>query len=558
VLDPLWRDRALAALTEPFDVIVIGAGITGCGIALDAAQRGLRVLLLERDDIASGTSSRSSKLIHGGLRYLKQMQFRITRLACRERDRMLALSPHLVKPVRFIYPAYEGDRTPGWQVDFGLWMYDRLTSRPERHTHLDAKEVQGLAPGLEIDGLDRALAYSDAMADDARLTFAVAATAAAYGAAVLTRCAAERAMRNGHGRGRVTGVFARDLESGIGRNVEAAVVVNATGVWTDEVRERLGLAGRRLRPSRGIHLMLRREAVPVSAALTIPSPDDGRPVFLVPHPEGVLLGTTDVYHDGPLDDPRPTADEVGYLRRALAAAFPALADDGDVVAGAFAGLRPILDTHAEDPSEASREEDIWEEDGLLSVAGGKLTTWRATAEEAVDEVVKLLPEHRARHAAPCATAGTPLAGLAPPDLASRLAAAHRLDAPVAAAMARRLGDLAWSACELATKRRDLHPLVSGTDLTAAEARAHLRWGGVLHLEDLLLRRVRYGMWDPAAARTLVRPLRSVFQKERGWRYRTWETELERFDKALQAWTLEGVEESHKTTEPEKTETTDSA
>ncbi|MCG6963759.1 MAG: glycerol-3-phosphate dehydrogenase/oxidase [Acidobacteria bacterium] len=556
MLDPLWRHRALAALTEPFDIIVIGAGITGCGITLDAAQRGLRVLLVERGDIASGTSSRSSKLIHGGLRYLKQMQFRITRLACRERDRMLALSPHLVTPVRFIYPAYEGDRTPGWQVDFGLWMYDRLTNRPERHAHLDAGEVQSLAPGLEVDGLDRALAYSDAMADDARLTLAVASTAAAYGAAVLTRCAAERAVRDG--RGHVTGIFARDLESGVGRNVEAAVVVNATGVWTDEVRERLGLAGRRLRPSRGIHLMLRRDAVPVTAALTIPSPDDGRPVFLVPHPEGVLLGTTDVYHEGSLDDPRPTADEVGYLRRALAAAFPALPDDGDVVAGTFAGLRPILDTHAEDPSEASREEDIWEEEGLLSVAGGKLTTWRATAEEAVDEAIKLLPEHRARRAAPCATAGTPLAGLAPSDLASRLAASHRLDELVAAAMARRLGSLAWAACELATKRRDLHPLLEGTDLTAAEARAHLRWGGVLHLEDLLLRRVRYGMWDPAKARALVRPLRHVCQKELGWRYRTWEAEVERFDQALEPWTLEGVEESHKTTEPEKTETTDSA
>ena len=169
-------------LSDGVDMVVIGGGITGCGIALDAVQRGLRVVLVERGDIASGTSSRSSKLIHGGLRYLKQMQFRITRLACRERDRMLHLSPHLVRPVRFVYPAFRGDRTPGWQVDLGLSLYDRLTDRPEKHTRLDADEVAQVAPGLLTDELDRALAYTDAVADDARLTLAVAATAAAHGA----------------------------------------------------------------------------------------------------------------------------------------------------------------------------------------------------------------------------------------------------------------------------------------------------------------------------------------------------------------------------------------
>jgi len=153
MFDPTFRQRALAGLSQPFDLVIVGGGITGCGVLLDAAQRGLRALLVEKGDLASGTSSRSSKLIHGGLRYLKQMQLRITRLACRERDRLLQLSPHLVQPVSFLYPAYEGDRTPGWQVEIGLWMYDRLTQRPERHREVAAAEAQRLAPGLELEGL---------------------------------------------------------------------------------------------------------------------------------------------------------------------------------------------------------------------------------------------------------------------------------------------------------------------------------------------------------------------------------------------------------------------
>lgn len=530
---PGWRDLALERAQRPFDLAVVGAGITGCGIALDAAQRGLEVLLLDKGDVASGTSSRSSKLIHGGLRYLKQMQFRITRLACRERDRQLALSPHLVRSVQFLYPAYRGDRTPGWQVDLGLWMYDRLTGRPDRHSQLELDELERLAPGLETTDLDRALTYTDAMADDARLTLAVAATAHAYGAALLTRAEVAEAVRGADGR--LTGVVVRDLESDRSLAVEATVVVNATGVWTDATRSRLGVPGRRLRPSRGAHVLLPHGALPLAAAISFPSPDDGRPVFLVPHPEGVLLGTTDLYHEGALDDPVPSAEEVDYLLRAASAAFPGRGLGRDLATGAFAGLRPILDTHAEDPSEASREEDIWEEEGLLSVAGGKLTTWRATAEEAVDRVVALLGEERAARVARSRTRGTPLAGLAPPDLGERLARAHPVAPEVAAGMARRLGSLAWSAAALAGRPKDLAPIADDLDLCAAELRAHLRWGAVVHLDDLLLRRVRIGMWDPRRARELAPRLGSLVRRETGWRWSRWQRELDRLEAALAGW-----------------------
>ncbi len=538
MIHPGWRAAALAALPGPFDLAVIGAGISGCGVALDAAQRGLAVLLVDKGDIASGTSSRSSKLIHGGLRYLKQMQFRITRDACRERDRMLALSPHLVQPIRFLYPASVGDRTPGWQVDLGLWMYDRLTARPEKHAQLTASEVAELLPELPTAGLDRVLAYTDAVADDARLTLAVAATAHAYGAGLLTRCEAEEALRDSEGR--VEGLVLRDLESGLAHRVEARLVVNAGGAWTDAVRARLGLAGRRVRPSRGIHLILPSAAAPLAAALSLPAPDDGRPVFLVPHPEGVLVGTTDHFDDGDLDDPRPTAAEVGYLLRAAQAAFPGRGIAHDRIRGAFAGLRPILDVHADDPSEASREEGIWEEEGVLTVSGGKLTTWRSTSEQAVDAAVERLPEALTRRLAGCRTKGTPLAGLAPRDLGTRLRAAHRLEPAVADGMARRLGALAWPALLLARTGSELRPLQPGLDLCAAELRAHCRWGAVLHLEDLLLRRVRLGMWEPATAAGILTTIRPIVRRELGWGFKRWQQERERFAEALEGWTVGGV------------------
>ncbi len=537
---PGWREHSLKMLNDRVDVAIIGGGITGCGIALDAAQRGLRTVLLERGDIASGTSSRSSKLIHGGLRYLKQMQFRITRLACRERDRMLTLDPHLVRSINCVYPAYQGDRTPGWQVDLGLWMYDRLTGRPEKHRQLSREEISKIAPGLRTDELDRALVYTDGVADDARLTLAVAATAHSYGAAILPRADVEDALRNTEGR--VTGLLVRDLETNRVVPVEARVIINAAGVWTDVVRFRLGLEGTRLRPSRGSHLILPAKSIPLQAGVTFPAPDDGRPVFLIPHPEGLLLGTTDIFYSGDLDDPRPSRPEVDYLMRAVRAAFPLVPAQSLNPVGAFAGLRPILDTFAENPSEASREEDIWEEQGLLSVSGGKLTTWRSTAEEAVDAALNMMPEEQTRSVPPCATKGTPLAGLCPVDLGARLDAVGGLEPIVADGMARRLGGLAWHAPLLARSRHELQPFDAVPDLCPAEVRAHIRWGGVLHLDDLLLRRVRVGMWDPKMAREIIGPLEHVVRRELGWDRKRWTTEERLFEEALTGWTVEGIRE----------------
>ncbi len=538
MLDPLWRRRALDGLAQPFDLIVLGGGITGCGIFLDASQRGLRVLLLERGDIASGTSSRSSKLIHGGLRYLKRLQLHVTRQAVRERDLMLAVDPHLVWPIRFLYLVYSGARPPAWQMEIGLQVYDRLNRGRRHHRRLPTEELLASAPGVATAGLQTTFAYGDAVTDDARLTLAVAATGTGYGGYLLTRAELEDGLRTTAGR--LSGVRFRDQETGEVHTARASLVVNATGAWVDLVRHRLGISGARVRPSRGSHLIFASDRLPITEAVTLPSPDDGRPVFFIPHPEGVLAGTTDLFHTGDLDDPRPSPEEVGYLLRAAQTAFPGRQIGADDVRGAFAGVRPIVDTGAASPSAASREEALWDEEGLLSVAGGKLTTWRAIAEEVVDHALRFLPSERAREASPCATAGTTVGALAPPDLAERLQTVQGIAPDVAAGLARRLGGLSWLAGAVARSPSELHPLLDGTDLTAAEVRVHLRHGAVVHLEDLLLRRARFGLWDPAAARALVPRLAPLFQEELAWTADRWDRETESAAGALAAWTPEGV------------------
>ena len=532
-----WRQQALASLDQPFDLVVIGGGITGCGIFLDAAQRGLRVLLLEKGDLASGTSSRSSKLLHGGLRYLKNLQLGVTRKSCLERDRQLALNPNLVTPIPWLYPTYHGQKTPGWKVGLGLWVYDRLTQNAVHHRTVDEAEIRRLAPGLTLDDLDRAMVYQDARVDDARLTRAVAATGFAYGGQILTYASAEDVRRGA--RDELRAVVIRDQLDGATYEVQTPLLVNATGAWVDGVRHRLGLEGNRVRPSRGSHLIFERDRLPIQSAVTIESPDDRRPVFLIPHPEGTLVGTTDLFHHGPIDDPRPTREEVDYLLRVLAVGFPDRPPGLGDIRGAFAGVRPILSSDAETPSAASREEAVWFERGLLSVAGGKLTTWRPTAEETVDKALRRLPEACRRKAAPCATAGTPLIGLAPADLDRRLGQAFPLTPDVASAMARRLGSAAWTTLENA-EEHELRPLRDDVDLCLAELRTHLQNGAVTHLSDLLLRRIRLGMWRPDQAQSLAPCLEAPIRELTGWSADRWDQESERFETEVQAWTLKGV------------------
>lgn len=512
---------------EGVDVLIIGGGITGSGIALDAARRGLRCLLLEKGDIASGTSSRSSKLIHGGLRYLRQLQIRLTRAACRERDRMIRSGPGLVQSIPCLYPAYSRDRNPAWLINVGLSVYDIMTRREERHRKLKIDEIPASIPGLETEGLRRAMLYHDGRTDDARLTLAVAAAAARSGAGILTQCRVDGGRRRPDGR--IAALCAEDLESGKKLEIQTRLIVNAAGAWTDEIRHRLGLEGRRLRPSRGSHLIFPSAILPIKAALTFSSPLDDRPVFFVPHPEGVLLGTTDLFHHGALNDPRPSPEERSYLLRSAAPLFPKLELEKHI-RGAFAGLRPILDSKAKTPSEASRDEAIWYEKGILNVAGGKLTTWRLMAEETVDTLRELLPFEVREGMKPCSTRHKFL----PRWTSKRTPGKSRAEACVTEAMERRLGCRASQAIEEADLT-DLRGLNGAPDLCRAEVRTHIRQHAVLHIEDLLLRRVRVGMWNPAAIPQLLPQLEDLLRLEMGWSLSQWRREEERLETALSAW-----------------------
>jgi glycerol-3-phosphate dehydrogenase len=527
-----WRERAWRRLAEPLDLLVVGGGITGAGIFHDAALRGLAVALVERGDFASGTSSRSSKLIHGGLRYLKRMQLGITRTACRERDLLALSSPHLVGPMRFLYPSYEHDATPGWQVDLGLAMYDHLTPARHHHERVDAQAVARLAPTLARPGLEFGLLYDDAVADDARLVLAVVAAGVLAGGSALSYAPVMSFVRDPDGR--VAGAVVEDLETGASQRVDARVVVNATGVWCDTVRAMAGERRARLRPSRGSHLLFPRDRLPLDLAITALSPDDGRPVFAVPHPEGTLVGTTDLFHHGPLEEPRPDREEAAYLLRFAQHCFPAARLDARDIAGSFAGVRPVLSSRAEHPSEASREEAVWVERGFVSTAGGKLTTFRATAEKVVSAVVRALPPERRDALRPGRSEAVALPWRADAHAVAAALGDRAVAPEIARGLARRLGALALPAA-LAAPAEELRPLGDALDVCPAELAFHLRCGGVVHLEDLLLRRVRLGMWQPRRCLELAPHLRPLLRRAAGWSVSRWNAELERLVGAVANW-----------------------
>ncbi len=376
------RDRALARLRrERFDVLVIGGGITGCGIALDAASRGLRTALIERGDLACGTSSKSSKLIHGGLRYLRQLQFKVTIEASREKARLKRLAPHLIEDLPFLLPLWSRASRP--LVGTGLWIYDAAAGFPRGlvHRHLKTREALEMLPSLREEGLTGGYLYFDARADDCRLVLHVAKKAADLGAAVASYTGAEGFLKE---RGRIVGVRTRGFE------IAARRVVNATGVWCDEVRSADDpQAARSIRPSKGVHLVVSRRRLGIRSAVMLPNPADGRVVFLIPVGDRAIVGTTDTDYEGPLDRPRAAGEDVRYLLDLVNACAPGIALGPADVLSSYAGLRPLLVDGAPVPSRASREHHVFESpSGLLTITGGKLTTYRLMAKEVVDRLTR--------------------------------------------------------------------------------------------------------------------------------------------------------------------------
>lgn len=392
-LDPDQHRDALKALsTTRFDVLVIGGGVTGVGAALDAASRGLRVALIESHDLASGTSSRSSKLIHGGLRYLEQYDFRLVREALQERESMVtSLAPHLVKPVAFLYPLHEKlrDRT---YVGAGLALYDVLRGFQRAlpwHKHLSQKNIAQIAPSLRRDIVTGAIKYFDAQVDDARYTMMVARTAARHGAVIATGVACESLIREGQ---QVTGAVVRNLENDQLIEVQAGVTVMCAGVWSDDLHAKFGLRpGYEVRMSKGAHIVLPGSAINSEAGIILKTPVSV--LFVIPWEDKWIVGTTDTEYTGDRNEPLASREDVDYILAQANRILEPVIRFEDII-GVYAGLRPLVSQKADAlTTKLSREHTVDRPaPGFVSIAGGKYTTYRVMAEDVIDLAAKELNE----------------------------------------------------------------------------------------------------------------------------------------------------------------------
>ncbi len=563
------RDQALQALAgNEFDVVVIGGGITGAGVALDASTRGYSVALLERADYAAGTSSRSSKLVHGGLRYLQNFDLGLVREALLERQLMVSLAPHLVHPLPLVVPAFEGAR-PDRLMGVGLNLYDVMSVErgrrrgrrgdgssgaerawsPERHRMISGEEVLELLPALAPREPTGGYLFYDCQTDDVRLVLTVLGEAERFGAVCANRVAAVGLLE---GDGRAQGVRALDREGGGEFVVRAASVVNATGVWADELRpqelhDEAELP--RIRPSRGTHITLSREDLPLVGGAIVPA-GEGRSIFALPWLGRTLVGTTDNDYEGDLAHVRPSAEDVTYLLEAVNAFFATSLGPEDLT-GAYAGVRPLISSG--DPRKSvdiSRKAELYEtSSGMITITGGKLTTWRRMAKLTVDRLV----ERDAREA-PCRTHEIPLGQAV---AVGELERVEGVPEESYAALAARYGYAAHDVLALAAGRNEdarqrraspgfgrgelAQPILPGLPDLLAEAALAARREQARSVGDVLLRRTRLGL---LAARELsedpVRRVADVLAGELDWSEQRTREEVERFAEEAHAEGLQGA------------------
>jgi glycerol-3-phosphate dehydrogenase len=557
------RDQALQALAgNEFDVVVIGGGITGAGVALDASTRGYSVALLERADYAAGTSSRSSKLVHGGLRYLQNFDLGLVREALLERQLMVSLAPHLVHPLPLVVPAFEGAR-PDRLMGVGLNLYDVMSVErgrrrgrrgdgssgaerawsPERHRMISGEEVLELLPALAPREPTGGYLFYDCQTDDVRLVLTVLGEAERFGAVCANRVAAVGLLE---GDGRAQGVRALDREGGGEFVVRAASVVNATGVWADELRpqelhDEAELP--RIRPSRGTHITLSREDVPLVGGAIVPA-GEGRSIFALPWLGRTLVGTTDNDYEGDLAHVRPSAEDVAYLLDAVNTFFATSLGPEDLT-GAYAGVRPLISSG--DPRKSvdiSRKAELYEtSSGMITITGGKLTTWRRMAKLTVDRLV----ERDAREA-PCRTHEIPLGQAV---AAGELERVEGVPEESYAALAARYGYAAHDVLALAGARGELaQPILPGLPDLLAEAALAARREQARSVGDVLLRRTRLGLLaarelsgggaDESGSGSPVSRVANVLAGELGWSEQRTREEVERFAEEAHAEGLQGA------------------
>jgi len=532
--EPTSRERNLVRLSdESFDLLVIGGGITGAGVAREAALRGLTVALVEARDFGSGTSGRSSKLIHGGLRYLQQGEVALVREAATERLALRRIAPHLTSKVLMLVPVYGRTSAGMYKLRAGLTLFDKLAAvdASERHRMLTRDEVLAAVPALEPDRLQGAAVYPEYVTDDARLVLDTLKSAHAAGAVVLNHT-------------RVTALGPPELlrraelideERATPLTTRARVVVNAAGPWVDRVRE-LDRPGERpvLQLTKGIHLVFPRALLPASHCVVMRG-EDGRPLFTVPNGVHVYVGTTDTTYDGPLEEPAVTLEDAEYVLATLRRTFPGLVLRADQVVGTWAGLRPLIHEAGRRPSEISRKDEIAVgASGLVTIAGGKLTTYRRMAERVLETAAPALGGVRpASRSDRLPLAGGDLEGA--PDLASyaaSLVVRAGMEGIGPETMARLLATYGSDTLEVvraADRPDELAPLASGVALTAAEVRHAVRHEMACALADVLERRTRLALFATADARAVAPIVASIMASERQWTDGRRASELARFD-----------------------------
>ncbi|HSP79682.1 MAG TPA: glycerol-3-phosphate dehydrogenase/oxidase [Myxococcaceae bacterium] len=516
---PPRQERLQALASQAFDLLVIGGGVTGCGIARDAALRGLRVALVESEDFASGTSSRSSRLIHGGLRYLEHGHLGLVFESSIERARLLRLAPHLVRPLSFVWPVYAGARVPRWKLSAGLLLYDALSlfRNVKGFKSLNARQVLEAVPGLCATGLKGGARYYDAATDDARLTLANALGASEAGAVVLNHISVRGLVLE---EGRARGATVVDGLTGQELTVSARVLVNATGPWSDEIR-RLDATGATpaVRGSKGVHVSVPHERLPVREALTLLSPVDGRVMFILPAGSGTIIGTTETATTAHPSEVRASTADVDYLLASANGFFPQAHLTPEDVLSAWAGIRPLAASGysgAGDANSASREHAIHTSpSGVLAISGGKLTTFRIMARDVVDAAEKALGiPHRKTPTDSLPLPGGELASYS----ATLLAAQGEVGREDTATHLVRAHGSRWRQVWELTREQPLlaEPLVPGLPYLRAEA-VHAVTLELAHtLSDVLIRRLKVAFETRDQGRAAARVAAADLAPLWGW------------------------------------------
>lgn len=537
-----WRSRLVSLERferEVFDVLIIGGGITGAGLALDAAARGLKTALVEKRDFAAGTSSRSTKLIHGGLRYLEQFDVALVREALLERSVLARIAPHQAEAFPFVIPIY-ADRQRNYDhpliMRAGLFLYDLLAGRQNfaKHRRLSREEALRLAPQLDPRGLKGAFLYYDALTNDSRLVIEIVKAAHQDGAAIANYTRVESYLRDADGK--ITGARVLDELSGERIELRARVTINATGIWMEEMIRLDGGSAeglkKKLRPAKGIHLTIAANRLKVDAAWLIPSLTGHRFYFVVPWEGRVNIGTTDTDYSGGKDFPQAEHDEVAEILNAINSYFPEANLDPSDVISAWAGLRPLIsDANAKDTTKVSRKEEMIETaDGLISIGGGKLTTYRAMAEHGIDLVLKRLGNNSAnRTTKDIPISGGEMSRVELDQTAKQLASHYNLPMDVTRHLAFSYGSNFDALIRLMLDDESLRErLVADLPVVKAEIVYAARHELAVSLTDALTRRTRLAMLAGAASLNCAPIAAELMAKELGWSEEEAARQLERF------------------------------